>query len=333
MKILITGSTGLVGSATVELFKEKGWDVIGIDNDMRHKLFGTRSQEGATYEIDIRDEGAIDELFKKHKFDAIIHAAGQPSHDWSKDHPMMDFYINVVGTINLLEATRRYCPKATFVFVSTDKIYGEGMVAPHLQELETRYEAFNAYDMDETRIPFNEETPIKPVWSPFGAGKLAADQYVQEYGHQYGIKTACFRPGCITGKQHQGVELHGFLAYLVKCIKEGKNYQIYGYKGKQVRDQIHAKDLASAFEEFIRNPGIARVYNIGGGPERSVSVLEAGEMIAKELGKEFKYQTLQNPRLADRQWDVHCIDKFRKDFPEWDYRYSLQDIIKDLCTE
>lgn len=325
MKILVTGSTGLVGSATAQLFKEKGWEVIGLDNDQRHKLFGTKSQDVADANIDIRDEGAVDELFRKHKFDAIVHAAGQPSHDWSKDHPVVDFYINTVGTLNLLEATHHYCPKATFVFVSTDKIYGEGMTPILLEELDTRFN-----DKFLGQKGFNEETPIKPVWSPFGAGKLAADQYVQEYGHQYGIKTVCFRPGCITGKQHEGTELHGFLAYLSKCIKEGKTYKIYGFKGKQVRDQIHANDLASAFFEFVGNPRIAAVYNIGGGPERSTSVLEAGEMIANELGKEFKYE-LHEARSADRIWDVHDVGKFRKDYPEWDYQYSLQDIIKDVA--
>lgn len=336
-KILISGSSGLVGSAAVELFTKKGWDVVGVDNNMRSRLFGTKSQS-SDVDLDIRDEGAVLDLFKKHKFDAIIHSAGQPSHDYSKDNPMLDFYINVVGTMNLLEATRRFARNATFVFVSTDKIYGEGMIrqkaslaselSPRiaeidmgLYELETRY---------HSNFPFDESTPIKPVWSPFGAGKLAADTYVQEYGHQYGIKTACFRPGCITGRNHQGAELHGFLAYLAKCIREGITYKIYGYKGKQVRDQIHASDLASAFWEFIKTPKVGAVYNIGGGPERSVSVLEAGEQIAAETGKDFLYEIVETPRFADRQWDVHDVSKFRTDYPEWEYQYSLQDIIKDV---
>lgn len=323
MKILVTGSTGLVGSATVELFKEKGWHVVGLDNDMRSRLFGTRSQEEADVVMDIRDEGAIDELFRKNKFDAIVHAAGQPSHDWSKDHPMTDFYINTVGTINLLEATRQYCPNATFVFVSTDKIYGQGMDWRNstLTETETRYDG---------ALPYSESTPIMPAFSPFGASKLAADNYVQEYGHQYDIKTACFRPGCITGKNHQGAELHGFLAYLAKCIKKGQTYKIFGFKGKQVRDQIHAKDLASAFWHFIQNPKVGAVYNIGGGPQRSVSVLEAGEMISKKLDKPFLYE-LHGARFADRQWDVHDVAKFKNDYPEWNYQYSLEDIIHDIC--
>lgn len=320
MKLLCTGASGLVGSATVSLFKERGWEVVGLDNNMRHRLFNTRSQDDADVVMDIRDEGAVDELFQKHKFDAIVHAAGQPSHDWSKDNPMMDFYINVVGTMNLLEATRRHCPEATFIFVSTDKIYGEGMKR-ELAETETRF---------HSDFPFDENTPIKPVWSPFGAGKLAADTYVQEYGHQYGISTACFRPGCITGKQHQGTELHGFLAYLAKCIKEGTTYKIFGFGGKQVRDQIHAVDLANAFWHFTINPEIGAVYNIGGGPERSVSVLEVGEMISKKLDKPFNYE-LHEARFADRAWDVHDVSKFRKDFPEWEYTYSLQDIINDIC--
>lgn len=320
-KILITGSTGLVGSEAVKFFTEKGWEVIGIDNNMRRAFFDTESKT-PQISLDIRNEGAINELFKKHQFDAIIHAAAQPSHDYSKDHPMLDFYVNVVGTMNLLEATRRYCPHAAFVFVSTDKIYGEGM-ARELEERDIRYHSDSLFD---------ETTPIKPIWSPFGAGKLAADTYVQEYGYQYGINTACFRPGCITGRAHQGAEQHGFLAYLVKCIKEGKTYNVYGYKGKQVRDQIHAYDLVSAFAAFIEAPKTSTVYNIGGGPDRSMSILEAGSLVSQATGKEFKYETIDEPRTGDRQWDVHDVSKFRKDYPEWEYKYDLSAIIKDVCN-
>lgn len=323
-KILITGSTGLVGSEAVKLFTEKGWEVTGIDNNMRRAFFDTESKT-PQISLDIRNEGAINELFRKHNFDAVIHAAAQPSHDYSKDHPMLDFYVNVVGTLNLLEATRRHCPHAVFVFVSTDKIYGEGMTR-ELEEQDTRYHSDS---------PFDETTLTKPMWSPFGAGKLAADAYVQEYGHQYGMKTACFRPGCITGKNHQGAEMHGFLAYLVKCIKTGKPYKIFGFKGKQVRDQIHAHDLVNAFYHFIENPKVAAVYNIGGGPDRSVSVLEAIGLIGVELGYKLGDKidySFHEARKGDRQWDVHDVSKFRKDYPDWDYEYSLSDITKDVCS-
>lgn len=328
-KILITGSTGLVGSGAVAFFKERGWDVTGIDNNMRSKLFGTDAQPNTGLEIDIRDEMEIDQLFRDSKFDAIIHAAGQPSHDWSKSHPRDDFNINVVGTMNLLEATRKHCPNATFIFVSTDKVYGEGMKHPLVEDA-TRFNPVGPFE------GFDETTNTSPVWSPFGVGKLAADNYVQEYGHQYGIKTACFRPGCITGRNHQGVELHGFLSYLAKCIKTGTPYKIFGYKGKQVRDQIHAYDLVNAFYHFIQNPKIAAVYNMGGGPERSLSILEAIGKIGLELGYKFGDKIdyfFHEGRFGDRQWDVHDVSKFRKDYPEWGYKYSLSDIIKDVCAK
>lgn len=329
VKVLITGSLGLVGSASVTLFKEKGWEVVGIDNNMRHRMFGTKEQEDDEFvQLDIRDEGAINDLFKKHTFDAIIHAAGQPSHDYSKDHPLLDFYVNTVGTLNLLEATRLHAPKATFVFVSTDKVYGENMYV-ELVEGETR---FNPTYVKDDYVGFNEQLGLDFAGhrSPFGCSKLAADLYVQEYAHTFGMKTGTFRPGCITGKKHAGAELHGFLAYLAKCIKEGKVYKIFGFKGKQVRDQIHAYDLANAFWHFIEAPRAGEVYNIGGGPDRSVSVLEAINLIEEATGKDTIYE-IADQRVGDRQWDVHDVSKFRSHYPSWDYQYSLQDIIKDLC--
>lgn len=322
MKLLVTGCRGLVGSEAIKYFTEKGWDVVGIDADMRHKFFNTPTKTGG-YEYDIRNEKAVDFLFKIHgPFDAIIHTAAQPSHDYSKDHVLEDFDINARGTVILLEATRKYSPQAVFVHCSTDKIYGEGMTMP-LLELDTRYHC---------PIPYDENTPILPALSPFGVSKLYADFIVQEYAAQGWLKTGVFRMGCITGRNHEGAEQHGFLAYLAKCIKEGKTYNIYGYKGKQVRDQIHAYDLVAAFASYIENPRSGAVYNMGGGPERSVSVLEAGSRLSDKLQKLFKYELIDEPRFGDRQWDVHDVSKFRKDYPEWDYKYSLDDIITDLCS-
>lgn len=325
MKILITGSTGLVGSTACEFFAEKNWEVVGIDNNMRHSLLGTAEQENIyTTRVDIRNEGAINDLFQKHQFDAIIHAAGQASHDFSKENPMLDFYINTLGTMNLLEATRRWAPNATFIFVSSDKVYGGHMERSDLVEKETRW---------HSDLLVNESTPIdQTIHSPFGVAKIAADLYVQEYGYQYGIKTACFRCGCITGKNHQGAELHGFLAYLTKCIKEHKTYKIFGHKGKQVRDQIHAYDLANAFWHFIQNPHVAQVYNMGGGPERSVSTLEAIKLICTETNLTPAVEYVDKSRLGDPAWDIHDVSRFRADYPEWDYKYDLPAIIKDLCS-
>lgn len=319
--ICITGSNGLVGSEAVKFFNDKDWNVIGVDNNMRSKLFGVEV-ETPMINLDIRDEGAVNDLFQMTKFDAIIHTAAQPSHDWAKEEPLTDFDINARATLILLEATRKYCPDAVFVHVSTDKVYGENMER-ELQELKT------CYYSDE---PFAEDLGLDftGLRSLFGCSKACADMYAQEYANYFGMKVGIFRPGCITGRRHKGAEEHGFLAYLAKCIKEGKPYKIFGFKGKQVRDQIHAYDLVNAFYHFIENPKVGAVYNMGGGEERSVSVLEAIDLIEKETGKKCIYE-IHEGRKGDRQWDVHDISKFRKDYPDWEYEYSLQDIIKDLC--
>lgn len=322
--VLVTGSSGLVGSACVDLFRSKGWDVVGVDNNMRAKLFGLPQKD--ILEFDIRDENLVNDLFQDGRFDAIIHTAAQPSHDWAKREPLTDFDINARGTLILLEATRKYCPDAVFVHVSTDKVYGENMsVHPDdMEEKETRW---------HSNKPFNEDLGLDFAGqrSLFGCSKTSADIYVQEYGNYFGIKTACFRPGCITGRAHAGAEEHGFLAYLVKCVREDIPYKILGYKGKQVRDQIHAKDIASAFWHFIQDPKVAEVYNMGGGPDRSVSVLEALLMAEKTLKKKATTEYVNEARKGDRVWDVHDISKFRSHYPSWDYEYDLQDIINDLC--
>lgn len=332
MKILVTGSSGLVGSECVSFFSEKGHEVIGLDANMRSYFFGTPAKE-AQYNIDIRDVVSVEELFEKHKFDAIIHAAAQPSHDWAKKEPLTDFDINARGTLILLEATRKYCPEAVFVHVSTDKVYGENMnrslkpsseYPADLKEMETRYHSDEPFD-EYLGLDFAGQRSL------FGCSKAAADMYVQEYGNYFGMKTACFRCGCITGKQHEGAQEHGFLAYLAKCVKSETLYKIFGYKGKQVRDIIHARDLASAFEHFIKNPKVAAVYNMGGGPERSVSVLEAINFMEHKTGKKAQVE-MAEARKGDRIWDVHDVSKFRADYPKWDYKYSLDDIITELCS-
>lgn len=310
-KILITGSCGLVGSEASKFFQEKGWEVFGIDNNMRSYFFGTEKKI-PMFQMDIRDEQEINLLFQTYQFDAIIHTAAQPSHDWAKKEPLTDFDINARGTLILLEATRKYAPDAVFVYVSTDKVYGENMIGTE---------------------PFDESLGLDFAGkrSLFGCSKTAADIYVQEYGNYFGMKTVCFRPGCITGKQHEGAEEHGFLAFLVKCIKAERPYKIFGHGGTQVRDQIHAYDLVNAFYHFILNPKIAAVYNMGGGPERAASILEAIKLIEDETGKKSIF-TFEKERIGDRVWDVHDVSKFKNDYPEWDYKYALADIIKEMCV-
>src|SRR3990167_6286252 len=335
--ILVTGANGLVGGEAMSFFLEKGWQTIGIDNNTREKLFSV--QQGwnvGVSDIDIRDERLINNFFKDHKFDAIIHTAAQPSHDYSKDHALEDFDINARGTLILLEATRKHCPEAVFVHISTDKVYGENMERLLEDGFDPEHRPDFLLEEKQTRyhcdLPFNEDLSLDNTCrSLFGCSKTAADIYVQEYGNYFGMKTVCFRCGCITGKNHKGSELHGFMAYLVKCIKEEISYNIFGYKGKQVRDQIHAYDLITACHEFIQNPKCGAVYNMGGGEERSVSILEAIKLVEDEIGKKAIVNYLPEPRKGDRIWDIHDISKFQKDFPNWNYKYSLQDIIKDLC--
>lgn len=323
-KILITGSNGLVGSEAVAYFQEKGWHVVGVDNNMRTILFGVQAYK-PMLELDIREQKDVEGLFQTVKFDAIIHTAAQPSHDWAKKMPLIDFDCNARATLILLEATRMYCPDATFVHVSTDKVYGENMKRDKLDEWPTRYHSDFPYD-ENLGLDFAGQRSL------FGCSKAAADMYAQEYANYFGMKVGIFRPGCITGGKHKGAEEHGFLAYLAKCIKEGLPYKIFGFKGKQVRDQIHAYDLVTAFEQFIEKPKPGAVYNIGGGPDRSLSVLEAIYRLEEETDKKCEY-TIEEGRKGDRQWDVHDVSKFQADYPLWGYQYDLEDIIKDLCIK
>jgi len=326
MRCLVTGSEGLVGKATMQVFKDAGYEVRGIDARLRTKMLIENEDVMQPRWEDIRNESFIESLFKAGDFDVIVHAAAQPSHDYSKDHVLEDFDINARGTVILLEATRKYCPDAVFIYVSTDKVYGERMSLP-LRETETRYEAM----VYETGFNENWGLDFAGARSPFGCSKAAGDMYVQEYGNYFGMNTGIFRPGCITGKNHEGAELHGFLAHLAKCIRTGATYKIFG-NGKNVRDQIHADDLATAFLEFATFPRRAAVYNMGGGPERAVSVLEAINLIQNETQKVCAFE-FHEARHGDRLYDVHDVRKFRTDYPNWKYKYSLQDIIQDVCAK
>lgn len=312
MKILITGSLGLVGSEAVAFFNHKGWEVVGVDNHMREKLFNLPIAEiqPVTEPIDIRNEEHVNLLFQRHHFDAIIHTAAQPSHHFSATDPLLDFDINARGTLILLEATRKHCPEAVFVFCSTDKVYG----------------------MNPDSVSWNENISIdQTMHTPFGCSKAAADLYVQEYGLYFGLKTVCFRCGCITGRRHKGSNFHGFLANVARCGREDDTFPIYG-DGNTVRDNIHSYDLVNAMWYFIQNPKKGAVYNLGGGSERTVTVIGAIQKINKELGRNMKFRTGLPEHKADRDWDVHDVSKFRKDYPDWEYKYSLSDIIKDLCA-
>lgn len=346
--ILITGSKGLVGSACMKLFAEKGFNVFGIDNNGRSKFFGTPSKpifsdvDTHQQNMDIRNQVDMEDLFSGMKWDIVIHAAAQPSHDYATTHVLEDFHTNASGTVNLLECLRQTNSEGIFVYISTDKVYGENMRLARneklsLIEAETRYEPDHEYisggypgDLNENGFRENLGLDFAGDRSFFGCSKAAADIYVQQYGAR-GMKTVCFRPGCISGKNHAGAEEHGFLAYLAKCIKDEKTYKIFG-NGKNVRDQIHANDFASLVYAFCENPRLSAVYNVGGGTERSISILEAGQALSKAIGKPFLHE-FHEPRKGDRLYDVHNVSKFKEDYREWKYEYSLQDIISELAEE
>lgn len=339
---IVTGSSGLVGSEAVEFLIEKGFRVIGIDNDMRNYFFNTSTKKIRDklikyenyihYNWDIRSD-SINDIFIKYsdKIELIIHAAAQPSHDWASKEPLTDFSINATGTLNLLEATRKYCPNAVFIYCSTNKVYGD---TPNgidiLKEYEKRYE-FKYSNNGQYILGICEDMSIDhSLHSIFGVSKTAADLMTQEYGKYFGIKTVIFRCGCITGENHAGAELHGFLSYLVKCIKEDKHYTIYG-NGKNVRDNIHAYDLVSMFWEYYQNPkecGI--VYNAGGGRGNDISILEAIDKINEKLHKNWNDYSFNKPRIGDHLWYITDYGKFQKDYPNWKITYNLDTIIKKM---
>ncbi|MBI2599797.1 NAD-dependent epimerase/dehydratase family protein [Candidatus Daviesbacteria bacterium] len=341
-KILVTGSAGLIGSASVRFFADKGFEVLGIDNDCRKYFFGSvastvwnreklkKEIKGYThYNVDIRDQKRIEDIFKNNKFDLIIHTAAQPSHDWAAKEPLTDFTINALGTLILLEAYRKFCPEAVFIFTSTNKVYGDNPNKLPLKELKTRYELSQGHKyyigIDETMSLDNTTHSI------FGVSKTSADLMVQEYGRYFGLRTGVFRGGCLTGPAHSSAQLHGFLAYLVNSVVKGMEYTIFGYKGKQVRDNIHSYDVANAFYHFYQNPGFGEAYNLGGSRYSNVSVLEAIEKIEQITGKKAKIKYIKKNRIGDHIWYISDMSKFKKHYPKWNYTFSMDKILEELC--
>ncbi len=341
---VITGCSGLIGSEAVKFFHGKGFDVIGIDNNMREYFFGIdgsvvwntellkRTLPHFThYSTDIRNEKAIQNIFRRYggSISVVIHTAAQPSHDWAAKEPLTDFSVNATGTLILLEATREFCPNAPFIFTSTNKVYGDTPNYLPLVERKTRWEIDSGHSFFEFGI--DESMSIDASkHSVFGASKVAADVMAQEYGHYFGIKTGIFRGGCLTGPAHSGALLHGFLAYLIKCVVHRKPYTIFGYKGKQVRDNIHSGDLVNAFWHFYQNPKAGAVYNIGGSRHSNCSVLEAIEIAEKKAGEKLFYTVSDQAREGDHIWWVSDVSRFRDDYPNWNYRYDLAAIIEEI---
>jgi CDP-paratose 2-epimerase len=340
---LITGSAGLVGSEAVRYFAAKGFNVVGIDNDMRRVFFGAEASTEwmktllteqvssyRHYDLDIRDQDRVLGLFArlKNEIKLIIHCAAQPSHDWAARDPFVDFGINANGTLNLLEATRQYCSSATFIFMSTNKVYGDRPNQLPLVETPSRWELDAAHPY-WNGVP--EEMSVDCcLHSLFGASKLAADILVQEYGRYFGMRTVCFRGGCLTGPNHSGTQLHGFLAYLVRCCVTATPYSVFGYQGKQVRDNIHSGDLVRAFDAFFENPQEGRVYNIGGGRFSNCSILEAIGIAEEITGREFKWTYIDQPRKGDHMWYISDLSRFMKDYPKWQPLYDVRRIIAEI---
>lgn len=341
--VLVTGSNGLVGSEASKFFIQKGFQVIGIDNNLRKHFFG---KDGDTSKIkkslntlpnynhkniDIRNKKKLFDIFKKNKskIKLIIHTAGQPSHDWATKDINLDFEVNTIGTLNLLELLKNFCPKAVFIYTSTNKVYGDNPNKIKLKETSTRYNP----SQKKYKKGFSEKLSIDDcVHSFFGSSKLAADIYVQEYGKNFKLKTASFRAGCITGPQHAGAELHGFLSYLVKsCIKK-RTYKLIGYKGKQVRDNIHSYDLIQSFWNFYKSPRIGEVYNIGGGIKSNCSILEAIKYVEQKIGKKIKLKKINKPRVGDHIWYISNISKFKKHYPNYNQKYNTKKILDELIN-
>jgi len=341
--IIVTGSAGLIGSETVRYFARNGARVVGIDNDMRSQFFGPEASTKKTladltkevrgyehHNLDIRDTVSITDIFKKHgsKTDAVIHTASQPSHDWAARDPQTDFTVNANGTLNLLEASRNFCPEAPFVFTSTNKVYGDTPNRLPLRELEKRWEIEPGHQYEPG---ISESMSIDSTkHSLFGASKVAADVLVQEYGRYFGMPTVSFRGGCLTGPAHAGTELHGFLSYLMICTVTGRTYRVFGYKGKQVRDNIHSFDLVEAFSEFIRSPRNAEVYNIGGSRYCNCSILEAIDMCEAISGKKLNWNYEETNRIGDHIWWISDVRKFQSHYPNWKFRYGMREMLEEI---
>jgi CDP-paratose 2-epimerase len=340
---IVTGSGGLVGSEAVRHLAASGWDVVGLENDMRSYFFGNEASTSGVsrelvdsyarfrwLELDIRDRDAVDRVFAEHSGELalVIHAAAQPSHDWAAQEPHTDFGVNATATLNLLESTRTHAPDATFAFISTNKVYGDLPNHLPLVEHETRLDLptdHRYFEGVDTSMSIDRSTH-----SLFGASKAAADLLVQEYGRYFEMPTACFRCGCITGPAHAGAMLHGFLAYLMKCTATGAPYTVFGYGGKQVRDNIHSADLVSACMEFHRRQRPAAVYNLGGGRHASCSVLEAIEACERIAGRELTWEPRREPRIGDHRWWISDLAAFKRDHPSWDVTYDVETILREI---
>lgn len=342
MKILVTGSNGLIGSEAVEYYDWRGDEVIGVDNNMRRDFFGIQgdtlwnlerlkkvTRRFSSYDIDIRNRDPLFDLFKQQRFDYIIHCAAQPSHDKAASIPLKDFEVNALGTLNLLEATRQFCPEAVFIHMSTNKVYGDAPNEMELVELEKRYD----YAKPEDYYGVAETCRVdRCLHSLFGASKTAADIVAQEYGRYFGMNVAIFRGGCLTGPAHSGVELHGFLSYLIKVALNGATYRVFGYKGKQVRDNIHSYDVIQMMEAYRNNPRPGEVYNVGGGRQNSVSILEAFDLIEALSGVKVTWEYVENNRIGDHICYISDLRKFQEHYPGWQITRSLTDIFQEIIA-
>ena len=340
-KLLVTGSSGLIGSEVIGYFATLGWEVHGIDNNMRADFFGpagdTRWNQQRLlanckgyrhHELDIRNRKEIDSILQAVRPALVVHTAAQPSHDLAASRPFDDFDVNAVGTLNVLEATRRHVPEAVFVHMSTNKVYGDRPNSIRLKELATRWD----YDDPSYTNGIREDCSIdQSKHSLFGASKVASDVMVQEYGRYFGMRTCCLRGGCLTGPNHSGVELHGFLSYLVKCNQDDRVYKVYGYKGKQVRDNIHSLDVARFIHAFFQKPRCGEVYNIGGGRGNSISILEAFDRVASITGKAMRWEYVDLNREGDHICYISDLSKMRSHYPHWNITKSLSDIFSELC--
>ncbi len=346
---LVTGAGGLIGSETCKRFAREGLDVVGIDNDMRAYFFGEEASttqsvheleanlNGYThYQTDIRDADGIEQIFKKYgsQISAVIHTAAQPSHDWAAREPQTDFSVNANGTLNLLEAARKHCPVAPFIYTSTNKVYGDTPNRLPLIEHESRWELDEVHPYYQYGI--DEAMSIDQTkHSLFGASKLAADTLVQEYGRYFGMPTTCLRGGCLTGPAHAGSELHGFLAYLMKCTVARQPYRVYGYKGKQVRDNIHSHDFVDAVWQFFGAPRVAEVYNLGGSRHANCSMLEAIDLCQQISGQDLDWSYVEDNRIGDHIWWISDVRKFQSHYPDWKYKYGIREILEEIhaaCT-